>query len=384
MQKAWLENIRQLLENDKLDRFGKQIESGLWLDALSSSAKQAVPLFPAQKWKIVTEINETDPQKANVLISEDFANGTNAIRLTPALTHQIPQTLLGIDLETIGVLSNGVKLGWQLTKHIQSKGFDAASLTVDFGLNTKDVNLKATVTEFRSVGFKGPLMSVNIGSNSRHLAVSNQLGLGVSEIVECLRLLENSELSLRECFSQLSLIVNCNHDFLLCVAKLRALHKLWYKLMKSCGIEPIFPIIHAETASRLLMPSDIDNNIIRNTIAAMAAAHGGISTLLVKPHDSLAEQKVTDARRLARNTQLIIRDEVNAWRVGDSFCGSGTVEHLTNELAEQAWMQFTAIEEAGGFSLFTNQNNFEQQLKEMTLSGTRSTNVAEQSVDQSK
>jgi methylmalonyl-CoA mutase len=89
-------------------------------------------------------------------------------------------------------------------------------------------------------------------------------------------------------------------------------------------------------------------NILRNTIAVVAAGLGGADAITVLPHTVALGLPDAFARRIARNTQLILSEESNLARVGDPAAGSGAFEALTEQLCRAAWTQFQEIESAGG------------------------------------
>ena len=89
-------------------------------------------------------------------------------------------------------------------------------------------------------------------------------------------------------------------------------------------------------------------NILRATAAVFGAALGGADQITVLPF-SLAKGLPDDfARRIARNTQTVLQEEAQLWRVSDPASGSGYVEHLTQSLCDAAWSLFQDIENRGG------------------------------------
>ena len=95
-----------------------------------------------------------------------------------------------------------------------------------------------------------------------------------------------------------------------------------------------------------------DDNIVLhvNDAAAFGAAVGGADSIAVLPFDSVPGPASPHARRLARNTQLLLLDEAHLARVGDPAAGSGAIEALTDALAEAAWTLFQSIEAEGGLA----------------------------------
>jgi methylmalonyl-CoA mutase len=137
-------------------------------------------------------------------------------------------------------------------------------------------------------------------------------------------------------------------DQFLTMAKFRALRKLWARVEVSCGLAPAPALVSAETAWRMLAARDPHVNILRTTIAVVAAALGGADAIAVLPFTAGRGLPDAFARRIARNTQLILLEESHLAKVADPAAGSGSVEDLTGELCGAAWKLFQEIEAAGG------------------------------------
>jgi methylmalonyl-CoA mutase len=106
--------------------------------------------------------------------------------------------------------------------------------------------------------------------------------------------------------------------------------------------------VSAETAWRMMTKRDPHGNIVRGTIAALAAAVGGADAVTVLPFSAALGVPDAFARRVARNTQTILIEEANIHRVADPAAGSGAIEALTDRLCGMAWWFFQKIEQKGG------------------------------------
>src|SRR5260370_25609595 len=89
-------------------------------------------------------------------------------------------------------------------------------------------------------------------------------------------------------------------------------------------------------------------NMLRATMALFAAGLGGANAITVLPHTLALGLRDPFARRVARNTQLVLLEESNLSKVSDPAAGSGGIETLTQQLCEAAWSLFQEIEKAGG------------------------------------
>jgi len=139
------------------------------------------------------------------------------------------------------------------------------------------------------------------------------------------------------------------------LAKLRALRQLWARVAEVVGDpEGGGAVVHAETSLPMMTQRDPWVNMLRCTLAAFGAGVGGADTVLVFPFDvaipgGFPGTATSFARRIARNTQLLLLEESHVGRVLDPAGGSWFVEELTEQLAQQAWEHFQAIEGRGGF-----------------------------------
>lgn len=132
-------------------------------------------------------------------------------------------------------------------------------------------------------------------------------------------------------------------SYLMAISKVRALHHVARQLFAAFGVTEGLPVINAVTSFRSYSLLDPPSNLLRATIQAMTAIMGGCRTFTVQPHD-----RSSDAQRLARNLQLILRHEAHLGIVADPAAGSYYVETLTDKVARAAWAFFQELEERGG------------------------------------
>jgi len=124
-------------------------------------------------------------------------------------------------------------------------------------------------------------------------------------------------------------------DFFIEMAKLRALRRLFILLAESYSLRQSLHVI-SETSLTVHSVSDSYNNLLRNSVQAMAAIAGGCNELLVQRFDQLLKDEADFSARLAINQQLILKHESYFDQVADVACGSYAVETLTDELAKRA------------------------------------------------
>src|SRR5579884_2030038 len=135
------------------------------------------------------------------------------------------------------------------------------------------------------------------------------------------------------------------------IAKLRAARLLWAKIVKS--FQPKNPKsmalrTHCQTSGWSLTEQDPFDNVMRTCIEAMSAVLGGTQSLHTNALDEALALPTDFSARIARNTQLYLREETGITRVIDPWGGSKYVESLTMEIAEQAWSLIQEVEQHGG------------------------------------
>ncbi|WP_053588950.1 methylmalonyl-CoA mutase family protein [Bacillus sp. FJAT-22090] len=132
-------------------------------------------------------------------------------------------------------------------------------------------------------------------------------------------------------------------NFFMEIAKLRAFRILWKAFGEAHGILDIDPIpIHSETSLRSFSALDSNVNILRVGNSALSAVLGGSDSITTYPHDYLTGAKST-SKRIARNMQLVLKEETHINRVLDASGGSYFIEKLTHELVEKSWAYFLEL-----------------------------------------
>jgi len=128
-------------------------------------------------------------------------------------------------------------------------------------------------------------------------------------------------------------------EFFVVLSKLRAARYGWARIVTACGgsAEAARMVIHARTARWEQSLLDPHTNLLRSTAAAYAAVLGGCDSLTVSSFDEVFREPDDFSKRIARNTQAILREECRADAVADPAGGSWFVENLTKEIAEAAW-----------------------------------------------
>jgi methylmalonyl-CoA mutase len=201
----------------------------------------------------------------------------------------------------------------------------------------------------RAITVDGPVFH-NLGANATW-----ELAATIAAAVAYLRLLTESGLSVDQALRQISFRVAADDDQFMTLAKMRVVRRLWARVAEVAGDpEGGAAVVHAQTSLPMMTQRDPWVNMLRTTLAAFGAGVGGADTVQVLPFDvaipgGFPGLATSFARRIARNTQLLLLEESHVGRVLDPAGGSWFVEDLTEQLAGQAWQHFQDIEAHGGF-----------------------------------
>ncbi|WP_445400544.1 methylmalonyl-CoA mutase small subunit [Streptomyces sp. LE64] len=181
-------------------------------------------------------------------------------------------------------------------------------------------------------------------------SAAEELGLSLATGVAYLRLLTDAGLAVDEACGQLAFRYAATADQFLTIAKLRAARRLWARVAEVAGAQGTAGAQqqHAVTSSVMMTRRDPWVNMLRTTLAALAAGVGGADAVTVLPFDEAIGLPDAFARRIARNTSTILLEESHLGRVIDPAGGSWYVERLTDELAHRSWEFFQELEAAGG------------------------------------
>jgi methylmalonyl-CoA mutase N-terminal domain/subunit len=152
--------------------------------------------------------------------------------------------------------------------------------------------------------------------------------------------------------AQLSFFFNAHNDFFEEVAKFRVARRIWAKIARekfnAKDPDAMKLRFHAQTGGSTLTAQQIENNVVRTAIQALAAVIGGCQSLHTNSKDEALALPTEDSVRLALRTQQIIAHEIGVTNAIDPFGGSYFVEKLTDEIEEKVWRYLDKVESMGG------------------------------------
>ena len=209
-------------------------------------------------------------------------------------------------------------------------------------------------------------------------ATSTQdLAFAIATAAEYLRAMSDAGLNIDTAAGQIVFETSVGSQFFQAIAKLRALRKMWAKVIITCGGTEAgarSSQIHVRTSRRILTRRDPWVNLLRNTVCCFAGAVGGADSITTLPLDAAVGLSDEFSRHLARNTQIILQEESHLNREIDPAGGSWFLESLTDQLAEKAWALFQTIEGRGGMGKVVTDGWVAEQIR--GVEATREKNLA--------
>jgi methylmalonyl-CoA mutase len=195
---------------------------------------------------------------------------------------------------------------------------------------------------------------------------AQELGCSLAAGVAYLRDMTEAGLPVEAACAQLEFRYAATADQFTTIAALRAARRLWARVAQACGAVPEAGAQrqHAVTSPVMMTRRDPWVNMLRTTVATLAAGAGGADAVTVLPFDDALGLPDAFARRIARNTSSILLEESQLAGVIDPAGGSWYVEALTDELARAAWSWFQEIEGAGGMAAALRDGLVAERLRE--------------------
>lgn len=382
----WLELVAKALKGGDFEkRLVSKSLDGLPIAPLYQRRRDASPvigLTAGQPWRISARVDHPDSRESSVQALEDLKNSVDSLTLvfpgslsargygiTCETVADLDAALDGVALEMIALRVDPAPTGRinaaLVAALVEKRGLKPADCDIDFGMDpignlahrgvlagdwqTAGKRLADAVKALMAKGFTGPFLTCDTRPyHEAGASEAQELAVALATGVAYLRALTENGLSAADASRAISFTVAIDPDQFLGMAKLRALRRLWARVEEASGITAQPIRINAETAWRMLTRRDPWVNMLRATMATFIAGVGGADSMTVLPHTMALGLPDRFARRVARNTQSVLLEESNLWRVADPAVGAGGYEALTDELSVAAWSLFQEIEAKGG------------------------------------
>ncbi len=327
-------------------------------------------------WLIRQSIDVPTAEEANAKARKMIGDGVTSVlfrvhgkMVTP---EYIPTLLDGIDAEKVelnfNVCVGKVKVfAAQLVEYFKQRGFDLETVrgAIEYDPIGKELLAGKVIDDYTSV-IKELVTTLEMLPKFRCVAVNSaklcdagayitqELAYALAWGNEYMNAATEAGITAGKAAKSIKFNMGISSNFFMEIAKFRAARMLWARIVEQYNPEcrcACKMMIHAETSRFNLTLFDSYVNMLRTQTEAMSAAIAGVEAITVTPYDSVYETPTEFAERIAKNQQLILKHESHLDKVADPAGGSYYIESLTASIAAEAWKQFLAIEEAGGFHM---------------------------------
>lgn len=304
-------------------------------------------------WQIREEIHATDPVEANCAASAALAAGADEIAFCrPAIRnaadlaailanlHEIPVHFADADEPLIRLLDH--RLHQRPRAARTSAAFDPLA-NADFAAEVLAVALPAFA----------PFAISAAHCKQAQANSATQIGVALAAAVEYLAAMSDRGVDIDRAATAVEFSFTIAANYFFEIARLRAFRMAWARVVESFAgsRSSARARIAARTTAKPEAAANAHCNILRGATAAMAAVLGGADSIIVAPFDEHSKSPNESSRRLARNTQLLLRHEAGFARVADAAGGSYYLESITDFLARAAWKTMQEIESRGGYRM---------------------------------
>ena len=325
-------------------------------------------------WYVRQNIEASDPQAAHDKALDILNKGIDS------LGFHIPGRL--VSMETVETLLDGIycdiievnfstcqrhslELAEILKTYWQKKGYDKEKIVgaIEWDPMKKMVLKGKDVSPVLAFGpklaeslkdyphFRGVVVHSDALNNAGAYIVQ-ELGYALAWGNEYLQQLTDAGVDVDTAAKSIKFNMGVSENYFMEIAKFRAARLLWAQIVKQyapkcdCACKMI---INATTSTYNQTLFDSYVNLLRSQTEAMSAALGSVHSMVVTPFDAPYEEATDFSERIARNQQLLIKEESHFDRIVDPSAGSYYIEHLTDALAQEAWKIFLKVEDEGGF-----------------------------------
>ena len=328
----------------------------------------------SNEWYVRQNIKVDDPVEANKKALDILNKGIDSIGFRfggDMVSPSFIETLLkDIRLDIVEVSyrtcpRHAVELAEILVKYFEKQGYDKEKIVGGVGCDPIDkmlqkgkdttpmlAQLPKLVETLKDYPNLRCVMVHSDTLNNAGAYIVQELGYALAWGNEYLQELVDAGVDVDTAAKSIKFYMGISENYFMEIAKFRAARLLWAQIVKQyepkcdCACKMI---INASTSTYNQTLFDSYVNLLRSQTEAMSAALGGVHSMVVTPFDAPYEKATDFSERIARNQQLLIKEESHFNRIVDPSAGSYYIEHLTDALAQEAWKIFLKIEDEGGF-----------------------------------
>ncbi|MDE5551639.1 MAG: methylmalonyl-CoA mutase small subunit, partial [Muribaculaceae bacterium] len=202
--------------------------------------------------------------------------------------------------------------------------------------------------------------------NNAGAYITQELGYALAWGAEWMTMMTEAGLTPCEVNNRIKFNMGISSNYFMELAKFRAARMLWAEIVKAYGAdeECCKMHVHAVTSQYNQTIYDAHVNLLRSMTETMSAALAGVDSIETLPFDLQYKNPDEFSERIARNQQLLLRDESHLNKVVDPAGGSYYIEVLTTSIAREAWKLFNEVEENGGFEALLKKGEIQAKVNE--------------------
>ncbi|WP_158813929.1 methylmalonyl-CoA mutase subunit beta [Methylocapsa sp. S129] len=396
-EQQWRKLVAGALKGGAFEKLVSHSDDGFDIQPIYS--RRDGPRVPRTggSWRVLARVDHPDAAVANVQALDDLTNGADGLEIIFAgAGGAYGYGVARIDAAGLEALFEGVRFDAGLTLEldlgpaaedqalavaalVEASGADRTALDLSFGLDPLGAlarcgrareewremarRLSQFATALKGRGFAGPFVVAD--ARCVHAAGGSQaqeLAFALSAGVDYLRALSDNGFEPEAARAGIAFRLAADADEFMSLAKFRALRWLWARVEEACDLPPRPTRIHGETAWRMMSARDPWVNVLRGAMAVFCAGLGGADSVSVAPFTQAIGLPDSFARRLARNSQLVLLEESHLGFVADPAAGAGAFEALTQALSEKAWSLFQTFEAQGGVYAALQRGDFQDEV----------------------
>ncbi|MDA3890406.1 MAG: methylmalonyl-CoA mutase family protein [Salinivirgaceae bacterium] len=223
------------------------------------------------------------------------------------------------------------------------------------------INLLKDFPNFKAITIWGDLFE-NAGSS-----IVQELGYSLSVANEYMAGLTEAGITAEDAAKAIKFNYATGSNYFMEIAKVRAARLLWAKIVEQYTQDNNAALanIHAVTSDWNKTIYDPYANMLRTQTEAMSSILGGVNSMTVKGFNAVYEKPTDFSNRIARNQQILLKEESHFDKVVDPGAGSYYIESLTDSIAEQAWKLFLEVEDKGGFVAAFKEGSIQASIKDL-------------------
>lgn len=332
-------------------------------------------------WAVAQNVNVDDVKEANEKALDLLTKGVSSLTFVIKNDgEEMAALLAGIDLAKVQVdinccPSRVLKVVKNLVKVVKDnkaeetfKGavnFDPFRHQLRHGVEAKNVKEQAlelldVVADIKNLR----VLSVDTYAlNNAGAYIAQELSYALAWGAEWMTILTEAGKTADEVANRITFNMGISSNYFMEIAKFRAARMLWAQIVKQYGPKCDCAAkmhVHAITSEFNQTVYDAHVNLLRSQTETMSAALAGVDAITVIPFDKQYKNPDEFSERLARNQQLLLKEESHLDKVVDPAGGSYYVETLTVSIANEAWKQFIEIEDNGGFAKQVNEGKVQE------------------------